>query len=211
MIKKYTPKDKSECTREYYNQNAREYFERTKDIVQLNVLNAFLNLIDRNETILDLGSGSGNNLKVIIAKGYTAIGCDNATELIHYAKAFTNAEIYNINMADVKKINDFIKENKVKHLFANASLIHLTRKAFMNFMNKIEISGYFYFSLKEGDRASFDKFGRFFTLYSKEDVDNILHSRFKEIFFSVTKDRIERGFDWLNWIVRLKNQYRSET
>ena len=191
-------------TQEYYNKNAKEYFERTKNNVQFDLLNAFIGLIDKNEMILDLGCGSGNSLKIMKEMGHTVTGVDNASDLIEYARIFTNVEIYNLNMADVEKVNDFVRHLDVKHIFANASLTHLTKQEFIFFMDKIKIPLYFYFSLKEGKGESFDKSGRFFAHYTKEEIEKILNIRFDNLYFTLSKDRMKRKLKWLNWIVRLK-------
>jgi SAM-dependent methyltransferase len=190
-------------TREYYNKYAKEYFEKTKDSIHIELLNSFLKLIWRDEKILDLGCGSGNNLKFMKERGYNVIGVDNATALIQLAKDFSNAEIYNFDIADANSLNCLIKNMKVRHLYANASLLHLSQKEFLNFMNTIEVEGYFFVSLKEGNGEAFDKFGRFFVYYTKEKVEKILRDRFNIIYFDVTEDGMKRELNWLNWIVKL--------
>ena len=194
-------------TQDYYNKYAKEYFEKTKHNIQIEQLNTFLKFINKEEIIFDLGCGSGNNLKIMKKRGYHVVGADNASALIEYARIFTDVEIYSLDMKDVNKINRFIRNFNVNHLYANASLLHITKQDFANFINKIKIPGYFYFSLKEGKGETFDKLGRFFAYYTREEVEKILNNRFNKLYFNVSEDYIERKFKWLNWISKLKSEF----
>jgi SAM-dependent methyltransferase len=192
-------------TLKYYNENSKNYFETTKSIVISEHIERFLSFVNnKGELIIDLGCGSGNSLKYIIEKEYTAIGADYSDELMALAKQYSGADIFNLDLEDIFAVNKMISDKKIKHLFASASLLHLKKNAFIKFFDKIEFGGVFFFSVKEGIGESLDPAGRFFAYYTKEELDGILHKRFETLYFDRNEDKLGRGNNWLSYIVKLK-------
>ncbi|HOT76194.1 MAG TPA: methyltransferase domain-containing protein, partial [Candidatus Wallbacteria bacterium] len=195
-------------TLKYYTENSGSYFETTKNIVISDQIDRFLSFIkDRNETIIDLGCGSGNGLKYIIEKEYSAVGADYSDQLISLAKKYTGAEIYNINIEDTAAVNEFIARRNIMHIFASASLLHLKKSVFIKFFNEIKFGGVFFFSLKEGCGESADSMGRFFAYYSRREIENIVKPRFDILDITENIDKLGRGNNWLSFIVRLKSDF----
>ncbi len=191
----------------YYNKNSKSYFETTKNIIISDQIDKFLAyLVDEAGLIADLGCGSGNSLKYIIEKGYKAVGVDYSDELIGLAKNYTGVEIMNLNIEDAAAVNKFIIDNKIKHLFASASLLHMPKASFINFLNKIEFSGVFFFSLKEGEGEHVDSAGRFFAYYTRGEVEQLLNKKFIVLAFIKNEDRLGRGNNWISFIVRLSGR-----
>lgn len=192
-------------TLKYYSENSKKYFETTKNIVISEQIDRFLSFVDnRDETIIDLGCGSGNSLKYIIEKEYTAIGADYSDELIALARQYSGADIFNLDLEDVYAVNKMISDKNIKHLFASASLLHLKKNAFIKFFDGIKFGGFFFFSVKEGAGESLDPAGRFFAYYTKDELDGILHKRFETLYFDRNEDKLGRGNSWLSYIVKLK-------
>lgn len=192
-------------TLKYYSENSKNYFETTKNIVISEQIDRFLSLVDnRGEVIIDLGCGSGNSLKYIIEKEYTAVGADYSDELIALAKQYSGADIFKFDLEDIAAVNKMISDKKIKHLFASASLLHLKKSVFIKFFDEIEFGGFFFFSVKEGAGESLDPAGRFFAYYKKEELDGILQKRFETLYFDRNEDKLGRGSSWLSYIVKLK-------
>lgn len=194
-------------TLNYYNQNSKSYFETTKNIIISDQIDRFLTFIEhKNELIADLGCGSGNSLKYIIEKGYKAMGADYSDELIALAKSYTGADILNLNIEDAAAVNKFIIDNNIKHLFASASLLHMAKASFINFFDRIEFGGVFFFSLKEGEGEAVDSAGRFFSYYTRGEVEQLLNKRFIVLDFIRNEDKLGRGNNWISFIVRLSGR-----
>lgn len=192
-------------TLKYYSENSRKYFETTKNIVISEQIDRFLSFIDnKGEMIIDLGCGSGNSLKYIIEKEYTAVGVDYSDELIALAKLYSGADIFKFDLEDISAVNKMISDKKIKHLFASASLLHLKKSVFIKFFDEIKFGGVFFFSVKEGTGESFDTAGRFFAYYTKNELDGILRRRFETLYFDRNEDKLGRGNSWLSYIVKLK-------
>jgi len=197
-------------TLNYYNQNSKSYFETTKNIIISEQIERFLSFIERkNELIADIGCGSGNSLKYIIEKEYTAMGADYSDELIALAKNYTGAEIVNLNIEDAAAVNKFIINYNIKHLFASASLLHMAKASFINFFDKIQFGGVFFFSLKEGEGEAVDGAGRFFSYYTRGEIERILNKRFTVMDFIKNEDKLGRGNHWISFIIKLNGRRRG--
>ncbi len=192
----------NETTKEFYNKNCSDYFHKTKDVVLLEPISYFLSYVKTDDIILDLGCGSGNNLKHFVDKGYNAIGIDFSERLCTLAEEYSKTKVFCLDFSNYAKLNDFILNNNVKHIFAAASLLHLSKKQFKIFFENIDIDGVIFFSLKEGYGEKIHNDGRFFSFYTKEEVENILKQRFKILHFFRDKDILKRDIFWLSWIVK---------
>jgi len=189
-------------TKEYYNLNAVHYYESRKNIIINQQIEFFLKQINKNELILDLGCGSGNNLFQIRKQGFYVIGADFAQNLIEILLKDKNEIVYNLDFSKPKQVNEFIFRNRIKHIFASASLLHLTKSEFKHFIQKVNFEGLFFFSLKEGFGEEINKDERFFSYYQKKEVDSLLFDRFQIIDFYCSDDILGRSNRWLNWIVK---------
>ena len=188
-------------TQDYYNQNAKEYYDSRKDIIVKNQLDFFLNHITQDELILDLGCGSGNNLFEMKKRGYSVIGADFSKKLIDIIYDKHNEKIFYLDFRDIEVVNQFIAEHKVKHLFCSASLLHLTKKEFKNFINNLNLTGLFFFSLKEGTREEIDTHKRLFSYYQINEIKEIIKNDYIIIDFQVLDDSLGRDKRWMNWII----------
>jgi len=110
-------------------------------------LNSSLEMISKNDKILEVGSGFGRDANYIHSKGYD-ITCSDGS------KAFVN--FLNKNGWDAKQLN--ILKNNIpngyKMILANAVIPHFTQKQFELILTKILAAlpegGLFAFSVKQG-------------------------------------------------------------
>lgn len=191
-------------TKKYYNENALEYYQKRNKLVIKEQLDFFLPKLNQKDLILDLGCGSCNNLFEIRKKGYNIIGADFSEELIKIAQRNMNEKVYLLDFSIIEDLNNFIKQHNIKHIFASASLLHLKKNKFKTLFENIELSGYLFFSLKEGYGQDYDNNGRFFSYYQKDEIEKILYNRFKIIDYYKSQDSLGRNKNWINWIVKLK-------
>ena len=73
-------------TIDYYNSQARDYFDSTSEIDLTELYEVFLQYIPEGGRIIDLGCGSGRDVKWFIENGYRASGIDASSELIQIAR-----------------------------------------------------------------------------------------------------------------------------
>ena len=70
----------------YYNQNAKLYFESTLDVDMSKLQNYFLSHLPKRGEILDIGCGSGRDSKAFMENGYHVLPLEPAQELANLAE-----------------------------------------------------------------------------------------------------------------------------
>src|SRR5277367_5479056 len=112
----------SNLTLEYYNRNADEFWEGTRDHDVSQNIAALLQYIEGEPpfTILDFGCGPGRDLKKFADLGHRAIGLEGAEEFARMARSFSSCDVWQ---------QDFLAlDLPAEHfdgIFANASLFHV--------------------------------------------------------------------------------------
>ncbi len=175
-------------TLDYYNKNARDYAERWLKTDLSEVRRKFLNYLQSEAEILDLGCGPGRDLKAFIDEGYKAEGLDGSKALAEIARHNSGATVYEERFETLKldKVYDGI--------WACASLLHLEqeeiRKTISKLKKNLKPHGIFYFSIKKGEFKGFRN-GRYFTDLTEEELMRLLNSlqeyKILEIWESLSK------------------------
>lgn len=189
----------------YYNDYANEYFDSTINVNMSSNLEQFERYLLSGCRILDIGCGSGRDVKHFCDKGFKTEGIDQSEKLCELAEAFSKTIIH---CGDVLR---WKPEEKFDALWANASLLHLEMKEIKLFFsdiikNLLKIGGYAYISMKSGIETGNDSKGRFFTNFTKTDLDEVIkeNPNIELIDLWETTDEMNRnGFVWLNFIIRL--------
>ena len=118
--------DITRLTLEYYDRNARQFFDGTIDHDVSQNIGAMLDAIEGEGpyTLLDLGCGPGRDLKAFAAMGHRAIGLDGSSEFADMARAYSGCEVWR---------QDFVHLDLPPALFdgvfANAVLFHVPSAA----------------------------------------------------------------------------------
>lgn len=187
----------------YYNKNAKLYFDSTVNVDMTNLQNYFLAHLPKSGEIMDIGCGSGRDAKIFLSKGYQVIPLEPAEELAKLAMENLNIEVSSQNILDINYQNRFIAA------WACASLLHLPLKdmptALTNIYNALKPSGYLFLSLKYGEKEEFRN-GRFFCDYTEEKFESLNYQTigFSLIEYTISQDkRIGREDEaWLNVLLR---------
>lgn len=163
-----------EKTIDFYNKNAVSYFNSTVEVDMSEAYNRFLKYVKPQGTIIDIGAGSGRDIKYFIKAGFEVYGIDASEELCRLSAEYTGAII------QCQTIQDWIPHMQYDGVWANASLIHLQRKEVEDFISRLlEVlsqEGVIYISLKEGIAEGVDEKGRYFNGLTIKDI-RILLSR----------------------------------
>lgn len=190
-------------TIEFYNRNALQYFENTVGVDMSAICERFLQYIVSGGRIIDIGAGSGRDIKYFKDRGYSVEGIDASDEMCRLASEYTGVEV------KCKRIQDWKPQNVYDGIWANASLLHLNCDEIKEFICRasdyLVPNGVLYISLKNGARTGLDRDGRFFTDMSEEEVQQIVAK--STAFFVVenweTMDGMSRNeFRWLNFILK---------
>ena len=161
-----------EKTIAYYNNNAQEYFNTVNSVDMSENCERFLNYLKPGSSIIDLGCGSGRDLKYFKEHGYLAEGLDASEKLCQLATDYSGCPVI---------CTDFINwkpEKQYDAFWANASLLHLKEEELLDFFKEktryLKKDGIIYFSMKSGIPTGNDEKGRFFTPFTEYLLSKIL-------------------------------------
>lgn len=187
-------------TKNYYEENADIFIEGTSKCdmsIQYNLLTKHLN---KGDSILDVGFGSGRDMLFFKENGYEVYGIDITQKFIENAMALG----LNVKQVSVLEID---YKNKFDAIWACASLLHLTKTEVEVALEKLYVAlktnGYMYMSFKLGDFSG-ERNGRYFTDFTLESFKEVLNkTKFELIESLITKDvRPNREESWLNLVIK---------
>lgn len=190
-------------TIDYYDQNAEQYFKKTKDADMTENCDRFIRHVIPGGKIVDIGAGSGRDILYFKSKGFRVEGMDASIELCRLASAYTSINVKCL------RIQDWNPTEVYDGIWANASLLHLTLKEIKEFFFRAESYltdyGVMYVSFKSGISTGKDIEGRYFTNVTREKVQKIVaeSAAFDIVESWETEDRLKRrGFEWINIILQ---------
>lgn len=197
------PNINNTATIDFYNSNAGGYFNSTVDADMSDCCERFLKYLMPGDYIIDIGAGSGRDIRYFLNRGYKVEGIDASSELCKLASEYTGVAV------QCQTIQEWNPPCTYKGIWANASLVHLSIEEIQDFIYKIpgilQEGGVAYFSFKSGIVTGADSEGRFFTNVTEQEVQQIIK---KSTAISVvdmwkTEDKLNRdGFYWINVIVQ---------
>lgn len=190
-------------TLSYYEANAIAYANQTARVDLSHLYSSFLSRLPPGAHILDVGCGSGRDLKAFHEKGYEAIGVDPSPSLVKIARKWSGCKV-EVGRAEALWFNA-----KFDGIWACASLLHLPRRIFplalVNINKCLKRDGILFLSMQEGsgERASDD--GRYFSRYSSQELRFELTSAgFEIIQIWTTADSLPKrnAISWINIVAR---------
>lgn len=190
-------------TIEYYNNNANDYFDSTSQVSLEELYNKFLSYIPIGGSIMDLGCGSGRDVKWFRDHGYDAYGLDASEKLVSIACRKLQIPI------ELGIIEEWVAEEPVDGIWCCASIMHLDEEAveqfFSNLKYNLKSKGVLFMSVKSGIETGIDRYGRYLRDFEESDIHELL-ARHQELELKglwYTEDKLERdSFKWLNILVK---------
>ena len=116
---------------EYYNKNSQKFFDDTVNIEMTAFYDQFLPLVKDKGKILDVGCGSGRDVKAFNSLGYNSIGIDASKELVAKANSIIQGKIFFMKYLDIECVNEF------DGIWACASLLHEDLNNIENVIQKL--------------------------------------------------------------------------
>ena len=192
-------------TLDYYNNNARDYFDFTVNADMQTQYDAFLKYVKREGKILDFGCGSGRDSLYFKNKGYDVTAIDGSEEMCKIAREYTGLDVKCMNF------NDFNEVHSYDGIWACGTLCHIKRKEVLNMLiklrNALMDNGHIFIAMKRGFGEELTKDGRFYSyldfgdmeyLADKADLDTIL------VYMSKSVNNPNEEKYWNNYILRRK-------
>lgn len=158
-------------TLEYYNKNAKMYFEQTIEGDMQENYDRFLNKISQNSYILDFGCGSGRDSKYFIEHGYKVKAIDGSVEMCKLARLYINQ---NVECMKFEELNDIEIYDAI---WACSSILHVEKEKLPEILNKmitaVKPNGIIYASFKKGEGYEI-KDGKYYNYLTIEELESIL-------------------------------------
>ena len=162
----------------------------------------FIKYLCADALIIDIGAGSGRDIKYFLDKGYKVEGFDASSEMCKLASKFTGVDV------KCQKIQEWNPNCCYDGIWANASLLHLTIEEVCDFVKRLprylNDGGVVYMSFKSGINTGIDVDGRYFTNVTRNEICKMVNEDKQLSILDMweTYDNLRRqGFVWINLIL----------
>ena len=157
----------TDSTVKFYEAHAREYFDKTVSADLSPLYDEFLSHVRPGGRVLDVGCGSGRDLKVFRSRGFDAVGIDASKTLVQLARKFSGASCIAMRFEDVRFRESF------DAVWACASLLHVPKRRIVLILRRLRKAligkGALFASVKLGQGEILDSDGRFFAYYPPDE------------------------------------------
>jgi len=137
-------------TLNYYDSNAKSYFENTMQGNFQENYDRFLNKIPKGAFILDFGCGSGRDSKYFLENGYEVEAIDGSIEMCKLASEYIGQDV------KCMKFEELNEEDTYDGIWACSSILHVTKeelpKILEKMINALKQDGIIYTSFKKGNK-----------------------------------------------------------
>ena len=169
-----------DSTKSYYESQAAKYAEETLSFRLDSLWDTFSSMLSPNAYILDLGCGSGRDLKELALRGFRVMGLEYSEPLAQLAREYSGQKVC---IGDMRTFD--LGVNQFDGIWAVASLLHVPRKHVLGVLEKLRDSlrsgGLLLTSMKRGVGHDTAPDGRTFELYQPEEWNRLLEAAAFEI------------------------------
>ncbi|MNE48457.1 hypothetical protein D3C80_1429220 [compost metagenome] len=158
-------------------------------------------MLPKGGRILDVGCGSGRDLRAFELLGFDCVGIDPSPSLARIAHEYSGCETI------VAGVEDLDFKSSFDGVWACASLLHLPRHRFPAALNRILIAlkpgGLFFISMQQGEGESVAPDGRLFSRYSVSELNELVSGAgFSVLQEWITDDAQQkrRAISWVNML-----------
>lgn len=186
----------------YYDTNADIFISETLDLDMSELYTRFEKYLKTDAKILDIGCGTGRDLKYFNEKYKMAEGIEPSLKLCEFARDYSKASVFHGFLLE------FEIQAKFDGIWACASLLHISSSelglAFEKIQDLLASDGVVYCSFKYGDFEG-ERNGRVFTDLTEKTLPKyLLGTNLKVQEYWITSDvRVGRESEkWLNTIIK---------
>ena len=189
-------------TKDFYEKNARRFFENTVNVDVAELYEPFISRLQRGARVLDAGCGSGRDSLAFLKMGYRVDAFDSSAEMTRLAACLTGLPV------ERKQFDEFNRVECYDGIWCCASLLHVPLADLVDQMSNLEKGlkkdGIWYVSFKYGNGER-EKDGRHFTDLNEKSLKKLILSIGEVVLDSIwTSDdaRPDRSDKWINAILK---------
>jgi len=157
-------------TQNFYVNNAEQYAALTRNVDISPIQERFTNALMPGCTLLDVGCGSGRDLRAFHQRGFHAIGLEPSKPLAAIASTYSGCEVR------VGRVEDMTSLSEFDAIWACASLVHLSMDklpvALARIRSASKMGAVLFLSMRLGTGDFVAPDGRYYTLYQPNDLAN---------------------------------------
>lgn len=190
--------DAKQKTLNFYDNHADEYAQHTRHGLPASTYSSFLSFLPEKSHIMDAGCGPGRDSVYFQKQGHQVAAFDASPAMVKLAKAKGISTLCHgfLDLPQGKY------EGKFDGIWASASLLHLPKselsQAITNLQACLKPGGVMHASFKQGVGESFDAEQRYFSFYTKAELQEIFGGFFPKLKIMEEKDSLGRdGTTWL--------------
>jgi SAM-dependent methyltransferase len=193
-------------TEDFYRTRHEEYFDGTCGIDPSSFLEPFLEYLPKGSTVLDVGCGSGRDMKWFKKRGFDVFGFERSPELSGLAHRHSGCEVI---QGDFEKYDFGVFD--VRAILLVGSLVHVPHEKVPFTLGKIgkairRSPGYMFLSLKKGSGSFLDKHGRIFYLWDEARIRSALDDDSIKIFnCRVNRSDFNPEDQWISLIMEKRD------
>ncbi|MBW1645883.1 MAG: class I SAM-dependent methyltransferase [Deltaproteobacteria bacterium] len=189
---------------DYYQQYAQEYFAATVNVDPAPFLQPLARRLPPGAAVLDVGCGSGRDLRWLAERGFKLTGFELVPGLAARARAHAGCPVI---VGDFRRFNFAALDFDA--LLSVGSLVHLGREEFPGVFRSIcralVPGGLALITMKEGHGTRTAADGRVFTLWSPPELEKIFAAAgFAVAYFSRDRSLVNTDDVWLTYVLREK-------
>ena len=162
-----------DSTKKYYELQAAKYAEETLPFRLDTLWNTFSSIVSPGAYVLDLGCGSGRDLKELALRGFRVIGLEYSEPLAKIAQEYSRQKV----LVGEMRVFD-LGAMRFDGIWAVASLLHIPRTEVISVLKKLyealRPKGILLTSMKKGYGNETSPNGRFFELYQPQEWEFML-------------------------------------
>jgi 2-polyprenyl-3-methyl-5-hydroxy-6-metoxy-1,4-benzoquinol methylase len=191
-------------TLDYYNNNAKKYFDMTVDADMSEQYNFFLQYV-KGGRLLDLGCGSGRDSLYFKNLGFEVTAIDGSEELCKLASLYTGLDVKCMRFDELREIGYY------DGIWASASLLHVDKRFLIYVLKRtrdaLKQSGYMYAAMKNGVGEEVTREGRYFGYSTFDEFSKMSNKAGLEVVDFYSSKSVSNPNElryWNNYILKKK-------